>query len=150
MSGISAFAFQGSNAHMLFGAADDQGTHQPVERMNWKAQLLWVAPRAHAMVTMIQSAKRSGLVSTHCKLNHTALSYLWDHRMNNTSIFTIYEVIEMSLAAAHSLMGFSGSEGVSVNYNVTMPSPLPLAAIGSQNTARSGCTIACELQVRHG
>ena len=54
--GISSFAFQGTNAHALLGACEEQEASHVMEaqRMNWSKQSLWLAPRAHPLLRTFQ------------------------------------------------------------------------------------------------
>ena len=51
-SGISSFAFQGTNAHALVGLGSDEAVPMMMSRMVWSKQSLWLAPRAHPMLTV--------------------------------------------------------------------------------------------------
>jgi len=52
--GISAFAFQGTNAHAIIEQSEPRGvTSQPANKLHlqWQKSLHWIAPPAHALLT---------------------------------------------------------------------------------------------------
>lgn len=46
--GVSAFAFQGTNAHALLAAPEQAGSSLQKPAAHWAQQRFWVAPRPHA------------------------------------------------------------------------------------------------------
>ncbi len=92
--GISAFAFQGTNAHALLAAA-------PLEASNaiaataaapaWHNKRLYVLPEAHLLIATASvsspSAAAQRRVAFHAELASASLAFLWDHQVMGKPLF---------------------------------------------------------------
>jgi hypothetical protein len=143
VTGISAFAFQGSNAHMILGDADSMATHQVSQRVNFNHQLLWVYPRAHPLVTHVHKAK-AGKVVTYSHIGRAALSYLWDHSINGKTTFSFSACVEIPIAVAQVALsgGLSTAESLSF-YRFSMGSPMQLPNTSTQKGRESSIDAPC-------
>lgn len=85
LAGVSSFAFQGTNCHLIVGAAShtiDQAAVVP----NWQSQFINVLPPAHAMVMAFTSGPARAAVFA-MQLDHAAHAYLRDHQVSEKIIF---------------------------------------------------------------
>ena len=85
MSGVSAFAFQGTNAHVLLQQDAPQGSvgDSSGELRSWHHSSQWVTQTPHILLTRFRCAH-----SFECDLSSVAsLSYVWDHQVNGNAIF---------------------------------------------------------------
>lgn len=85
LSGVSAFAFQGTNAHVIVAAPTPASGHQ-VKPMNqtevWKRERYWIMPEAKALVNRCLVAGAGGM-TFEVNLNMSKLSFIWDHQVQN-------------------------------------------------------------------
>jgi len=132
-TGISAFAFQGSNAHVILGIVDSEAAHVVSERANWSREWSYVNPRAHPLCTLAILNSKGKKLSVHALLRHTVLSYLWDHRINGRALVPGTLGMEISSTMGHTMSDgiLSSSRVCVVGVSVRLPSRLPDAETGS-------------------
>ena len=92
--GVSAFAYQGTNAHALLkpaaSLADGQAWQQPAARLPWRGQRHFVLPELSQLLHSVHIAAHAAGGSEavfHCNLSAVQLAYLWDHQVLGKSIF---------------------------------------------------------------
>ena len=96
-SGISAYAFQGTNAHAVVASApaaapgpDGAVPNASVPALvTWQRDWQFVAPPVHIMLTRVRSlpGRRAQLLMD-CHLSATPrLAYFWDHRVGGRVLF---------------------------------------------------------------
>lgn len=81
--GVSAFAFQGTNAHAILQPTSHEGPPETVAAQKrqavWQHRRWWFAPNPHSMLPNVRC------YSSHAEfeicLEHASLSYLWDHQV---------------------------------------------------------------------
>ena len=139
MAGVSAFAFQGTNAHALLQlpeAADaDAATDNKAATAGepvWQRQRFWVAPAPHAALQRAAVAPGKALVFE-CPLGASpALSFLWDHRVMGRAI--VPGAAFMELAAATLSIALPDAERASAAptlLGLAVPNPLILPETGA-------------------
>ena len=95
--GVSAFAFQGTNAHaLLAGQAVGAEVEKPTGVWSRK-QRYWVVPRAHALLHQAVVAMKSR-VTMQADLSRASLAFFWDHQVSGKVLFPGAGYFEMAAA----------------------------------------------------
>ena len=141
-TGVSSFAFQGTNAHALVGLRDDVdraavGTTRRLRGV-YHADRRWVTLTSHPMlaygvvddVAMIEMRSRG------------VAAYLHDHRVRGQGIFPGAGYFETASAAAVVLVGAHGEACCAALADVSIPAPLVLDG--------SAVDVTCALRVASG
>jgi acyl transferase domain-containing protein/acyl carrier protein len=102
--GISAFAFQGTNAHALVkpGVVVEDQWQQSSKVVLVHKQRLWHIPAPHAFLSTVLSAARTSVqfeVDYHCDKS----TYLWQHCVNGRSVLPGAALLDTLQAAASTL-----------------------------------------------
>jgi len=129
-SGISSFAFQGTNAHALLGGGG--GAQAPLVEIEftWDKQSLWLAPRAHPLTSKFCCHKPS-LAITQSMMNSASLSYLWDCHVNDRSLLPGTALLELSTAGACNLFANEFPASMYALQDMSFGSQVQLSARGS-------------------
>ena len=142
--GVSAFAFQGTNAHALAAAASQHaGASIAKPSADWARQRFWVAARTHAALHRAISVVggRQILIQA-APLDTPALAYLWDHQVSGKALVPGAAFLELAAAAAHLPLPGSSQAGV-VLTAATIPAPLVLPAPAQKLSAPAMlCTLS--------
>lgn len=92
--GISAFAFQGTNAHALLAAAPLEAASVAAPTSTapaWHNKRLYVLPEAHMLIATASLSGPSGAaqcsVAFHAELAGASLAFLWDHQVMGKPLF---------------------------------------------------------------
>ena len=91
--GVSAFAFQGTNAHAVVAAAlqpDACAVHATTALAPvWHQKRHYVLPVAHLLIaaTVCSGAGAQRRVAFHAELAGASLAYLWDHQVMGKALF---------------------------------------------------------------
>lgn len=143
LSGISAYAFQGTNAHALVArapvgqpsSADGIAyVHTNTARATatvWQREAYWVGPPVHIMMHRCRvlgagSARKASL-AMECQLSATPrLAYFWDHRVGGRVLFPGAGFFEVATAGAKAAAGKGGAAAVALD-GASIPAPLQLA-----------------------
>jgi acyl transferase domain-containing protein len=90
--GVSAFAFQGTNAHAVLSAVSGRSSLAAVQLEQlpaWQGKRQYVLPEAHLLITAatVSAAGASRRVLFHAELAAASLAFLWDHQVMGKGIF---------------------------------------------------------------
>ena len=84
---VSAFAFQGTNAHALVEALGSEAAPAAAPA-SWQRRWHYVLPAAHLLAASVRvTAQPQRSVHFAAPLNRPQLAYLWDHRVMGKAIF---------------------------------------------------------------
>eukprot|EP00887_Chlorella_sp_A99_P003362 scaffold26.g3362.t1 len=119
VSGVSSFAFQGTNAHAVVEVVDLPGTratggHRHLAGKSarpapssWERSRFWPAPQVHGLLQRFSrqgASSLAGVARFALALSATAgLAYLWDHRVVGRPLVPGMGMLEMAAAAAATL-----------------------------------------------
>lgn len=132
-TGVSAFAFQGTNSHAVLGSvattnADDQHQNLASSMMishTWCAgQRHWFRPHSHIMLQRAICGSRTAEFM--CDMTRPSLAYLMDHRVSGRALLPGAAMFEASHAAAVMLLGGMGHQHAVALLSGTISSPLVL------------------------
>lgn len=104
--GTSAFAFQGTNAHVLLrslqsiGASADLRPADLTDRLTMASRRrCWLSPPPHSLLSSVRWMPRAQQVLFATPLSHASLAYLWDHMVADKVIFPGAGYFEAALSA---------------------------------------------------
>ena len=108
LTGVSSFAFQGTNAHALVQAAVAAAAVPSAGAdANWAHQRVWVAPPANALLQLVASSgssQRRQHAAFESFLATPRLSFLWQHVVKGLPLAPAAAFLEAASAAAGSLL----------------------------------------------
>ena len=131
LSGVSAFAFQGTNAHMLLqGAAPSSPRHSVAagaSSLVWQQGRHWLAPQPHMLLTAFVKNAGSVLLMQ-CQLNQPKLAGFLDHRVMDKALFPAAGFLELAHASAQASLqsAVAHSPQQVVIGGISIPVPLEL------------------------
>ena len=125
-AGVSAFAFQGTNAHVIMSASSDCTdsitlSHEGVG--HFRRQRHWVAPPPHALLTTAQAS--SGVITFHADLVNPASAFLLDHVVSDQSLLPATAFLELAYSSAR--LGLISQITGFALHDITFAAPLQLA-----------------------
>ncbi|BDA51455.1 probable oleandomycin polyketide synthase, modules 5 and 6 [Coccomyxa sp. Obi] len=99
--GISGFAFQGTNAHVLLHSLTTTPTGEPkgTPRPAWRHRRFWYTPQPHRFAQSVAAAADRTSVTVEFDMAAPALAYLWDHQVNGRVLFPGAAMFEAGRAA---------------------------------------------------
>lgn len=104
-AGVSSFAFQGTNAHLVMGASLAASSAAEEKLLpHWRRHYIHVLPPAHPQLWCISAIYRAGTVSFEMRLGHPALAFFCDHQVSSKIIFPGAGYMEMLAAAGKALL----------------------------------------------
>ena len=139
VSGVSAFAFQGTNAHVLLQGAAPRGAGQfrPTQSsLIWQQSRHWLAPQPHTLLTAFVKHAGSTLLMQ-CQLNQPKLAGFLDHRVMDKALFPAAGFLELASASARASLQSGGPQSSQhvVIGSITIPMPLELATMSGEHEA---------------
>ena len=136
-AGVSAFAFQGTNAHAVVSAPTGSGPglgqgptcEQPPQQ--WRQRRHWFTPvELHVLLSharAVASARSSGAqIRLETRLSRPSLAYLWDHQVAGRALLPAAAMLEMAAAAAATLAQAAGLPEAPALLAAAIPAPLAL------------------------
>ena len=151
VTGISSFAFQGTNAHALLGlpsalAAEPQGFS--TLRHAWQKRHTSVLPPLHACLTSAATSARGEAVTFACMLQSQSSAFLYDHIVQGQCILPAAAYLEMITAATVTAALATGSAQASCAISgAVFEAPLVLPRISQ---SASTAVLLCKLDALHG
>ena len=101
-TGVSAFAFQGTNAHAVLLSASGCLAARCAISSLWQRRRLWYTVPPHALLSQLAASRP--VVQLQAKLGTATLTYLWDHIVAGRSLLPGAAMLEAALAAARLLL----------------------------------------------
>lgn len=136
-AGVSAFAFQGTNAHVVMSAlSDSTASLMPSQQgvMHFQRQRHWVAPPPHALV--MTATASDGLLTFHADLSTPASAFLLDHVVSEQSLLPATAFVELAYSTAK--LGLTAATPDLALLDTTFAAPLQLAQTPASRQSLSG------------
>ena len=151
VSGVSAFAFQGTNAHVVMQGAV-AGVAQPSRAARsslvWLQSRHWLAPQPHMLLSAFVKLAGTTLLMQ-CQLNQPKLAGFLDHQVLGKPIFPAAGFLELAQASAMTALNSTAAQSQQqlVLSDVTITIPLELHSVPPQDSSTS---IVCQLDLATG
>jgi hypothetical protein len=150
--GVSAFAFQGTNAHLVLqaAAAAPAATAAAAAMVPWARRRVWVHPRPCSLLTRASAPKAGGSATFQLLLGHPAHAALWDHLVGGRALVPGAALLELAARAVAVLagQGQAGPGAVAAIRGISIPSPALLPAPGG--AAAAGLSLFCQVDLATG
>lgn len=136
ISGVSAFAFQGTNAHVVLqGAAPSRAGQSRAAQSSliWQQSRHWLAPQPHMLLTAFVKHAGATLIMQ-CQLNQPKLAGFLDHRVMDKALFPAAGFLELAHASASASLQSAGSQSTQqvVIGGISIPMPLELTTTSGE------------------
>jgi acyl transferase domain-containing protein/NADPH:quinone reductase-like Zn-dependent oxidoreductase/acyl carrier protein len=126
--GVSAFAFQGTNAHAILQAEPVTLASLAARKNGFSRTPQCVLPEVHVLLSsFVPDRRNKDRLLLQSSLLHPSVAYMWDHKVLDKCIFPGAGYFEGALAASRVL---GASSDVSVQ-ELTIPAPLLLDVMAS-------------------
>ena len=125
-AGVSAFAFQGTNAHVIMSASPDSTQSLTPNRrgiVQFQQQRHWIAPPPHALLMTAAAAK--GVITFHADLGSLASAFLLDHVVAEQRLLPATAFLELAYSSAK--LGLTAQTPHLVLLDTALAAPLQLA-----------------------
>ena len=126
-AGVSAFAFQGTNAHVIMAAATAVQNNQSDDTTRvsvlFQQQRHWVAPVPHAMLLTAQAG--SGMLTYHADLATPGNAFLMDHVVSEQCLLPATAFFELALSSVK--LSLAASAVSAAVLDTTLAAPLQLS-----------------------
>ena len=128
-SGISAFAFQGTNAHAILVKGSGLPGSRQSQDSQWQRRRFWFAAPPHPLASRLAASRPA--VQLQAVLHGAALAYLWDHRVQGRALLPGAAMFETAYAAGMLLLAGASGTGskaaaAAALAGVSIPAPLVL------------------------
>ena len=139
VAGISAFAFQGTNAHVIMqhSAAQHSTAQSAVgtshSKLPWKMNSHWLAPQAHLLLSRFLKLSSTTVVMQ-CQLQKPNLAMLLDHQVLDRALFPAAGFLELAHASATVAVSQGNSQEL-VLVNATVPVALEIGSLAANHFA---------------
>ena len=142
-TGISSFAFQGTNAHAVLQASATSGEAWPaVAAVPWQQRREWVLPSAHCLIKQHLPQMPPSKATFACSLQQPALAFLWDHEVMGRSLFPGAGYFDMALAGLHTLHSSAAvTTAIICLTQAVIPTPLVLPASSTADHVTLTCSV---------
>ena len=144
-SGVSSFAFQGTNAHVIGEQVSSSTTTSRVVAADsssyvWRMESLWIVLKPHHLVGRA-SAPAHGTAEGAVALRRNMHAYLWDHRVQGQALFPGAGFFETAAAFGAMLRG--GAPCALTGVSIPMPLALPDPSDASFRSVVIACSVSC-------
>ena len=150
VSGVNAFAFQGTNAHVIMQGANE--LEKPTYKaagggLAWQQSRHWLAPQPQMLLSAFVNLSGSTLMMQ-CQLNQPKLAGFLDHQVLGKAIFPAAGFLELAQASATAACqaAVTGQQQL-VLTGISIPVPLDLHSLQAQHSS-SG--LVCQLDLAAG
>lgn len=151
--GVSSFAYQGTNSHAVLATAAP-AILAPAALWVWQRSRFWYQVTSHPLLQLFwgQAQLAAGTareVLVQSNLRQAALSYVWDHSMQDTAVVPSSFFLEMASAAGHLLCFKEQASSRMAVSNAAFQQPLPCAPLMdslvtcSLSAASGAVSVAC-------
>lgn len=146
-TGISGFAFQGTNAHVVVsrGAVNTQLAMRAPRALEFRHQAHWFMPLSHFLAESCHANPWQGQAFVECALSRSPLAYLWDHVVKERPLLPGTCMLEAAYAAFQ-LVAFPGSGRMALT-GCAIQAPLILGAITG---AAAPPVLHCAISLKSG
>ncbi|KAK3233921.1 hypothetical protein CYMTET_55810 [Cymbomonas tetramitiformis] len=149
-TGISSFAFQGTNAHVILGYEGQMTGHCAKTTVPWEKQSVYYMTRPHQLCSKVGVIKKGKSVTVETFIGGSHLAYLWDHRVNGKALYPGTGFLELSTAAAAALTSLPTAVArVSIRAPLEMADEAP-AAKDRKKGALWGPAVHCTILLTEG
>lgn len=131
--GVSSFAFQGTNAHVVLSSVAGPSLSQVEEAQQWAVtpwqhkRYWYAAPPSSLLGTVktLNSKKTPLIITFQTNLKKSALSFLHDHRVRGRAVFPAAAMLKTTSAAVQAALQTHTSElitmkGISISFPLLM------------------------------
>ena len=163
--GVSAFAFQGTNAHALLMLGGDASL--PSQLLSnpgsaawaWAKERYWIGPEVHSLVgRMALTARTAGAVLFEADLLQPKHAGLWDHQVAGRPILPGAAFLEAAAACLRTAVATSAASAANHQLQVllsavSIPAPLELPASTAGSTSGSSdrrLFLQCQVDLASG
>ena len=138
-AGLSAFAFQGTNAHVIMAAPHASDSTDSQDRfgcktdMHFQRQRHWVAPAPHAL--LIAAAAANSVITFHSDLSSPASAFLLDHVVSEQCLLPATAFLELAFSSAKLDLSAPAANLALLDTTLAAPLLLPLPHAGRRSTS---------------
>lgn len=143
-SGVSAFAFMGTNSHCIIKNAHGISSYTNKSTVVLEKRRCWVTVEPFASIEMTSASLHT--VCFECSLKGPRMIFLMDHQVKGRVLFPATGMLEMFLASGTSLVG--AAEGQLTMGSISITSPLVLSRPG--NLQKKATVVKCTLSMSEG